>query len=79
MIKYVLILLWFDVGQITAEIPGGQAWINYFETQELCFDAMSKVPQPTNPKIEWYSVICAEFTFINTRAMATHGIPGAWF
>ena len=79
MIKFVLILLWFEVGQLEAEVPGGQAWVNYFETQELCFDAMARIPKPTNPKIEWYSAICSEFVFINTRAIVTRGAPGAWF
>ena len=79
MIKFVLILLWFEVGQLNAEIPGGQAWINYFETQELCSNAMARIPKPTNPKIEWYSAICAEFVFINTRDLTARGIPGASF
>ena len=79
MIKYVLILLWFDVGQLSAEVPAGQAWVNYFDTHELCYEAMARIPAPTNQKIEWYSVICAEFNFINTRSVVARGIPGAWF
>ena len=79
MIKYVLILLLFDFGQLNIEDPNGQAWVSHFDTKELCFEAMARVPEPSNPKIEWYSVICAEFNFINTRVISAGGLPGAWF
>ena len=79
MIKYVLILLWFNVGQNTAVDPTGHAWINYFDTQEQCFYAMSRVPKPTNQNIEWYSLACAEFSFIDAQKPTARQIPGEWY
>ena len=82
MIKYVLILLWFDVGAFNAENPIGQAWINHFESMTECMQALTTIPIPTNPKIEWYAVSCNEFTFNNTKgitAKGQRGLPGDWF
>ena len=79
MIKYVLILLWFNVGQNHTVDPTGQAWINYFDTQEQCLYAMSRVPKPTNRNIEWYSLACAKFEFSHSQTISARQIPGEWF
>ena len=82
MIKYVLILLWFDAGAFYTENPAGKAWINHFDTMPECMEALATIPSPKNPNIEWYAVSCNEFTFNNTRGITANGsraLPGDWF
>ena len=67
MIKYVLVLLWFEVGAFREVHPVGQAWINHFDTMEECMSALSEIPVPQNPRIEWYALQCDEFTFNNAK------------
>ena len=66
MIKYVLIILWFNYGQVEKPLGTGNAFVNYFDTMQACMAQLGNVPEPNNPDIQWWSAQCIEAQF-NSR------------
>ena len=76
MIKYVLIVLWFNFGQIELPKGTGNAFVNYYDTIDSCMANLGKVPKPTNPDIEWWSAQCIQ-THFNPTATNLNNWPWA--
>ena len=66
MIKYVLIILWFNYGQVEKPLGTGNAFVNYFDTMQACMAQLGNVPEPNNPDIQWWSAQCVEAQFNST-------------
>ena len=63
MIKYVLVVLWFNFGQIEKPLGTGNAFVNYYDTMQACMAQLGNVPEPNNPNIQGWSAQCIQAHF----------------